>query len=65
MQAIQYVADRLQEQEPDQDVEMMEQDDLMGRLNISTRTHGSKGRKIVSTKFFSIGLSHSWIVKRN
>lgn len=48
MQAIQYVADRLQEQEPDQDVEMMEQDDLLGRLNISTRTSSSRGRKIVS-----------------
>lgn len=47
MQAIQYVADRLQEQEPDQDVEMMEQDDLLGRLNISTRTFGTRGRKIV------------------
>ncbi|KAG8189948.1 hypothetical protein JTE90_009087 [Oedothorax gibbosus] len=51
MQAIQYVADRLQEQEPDQDVEMMEQDDLMGRLNISTRTHGLKGRKITLDNF--------------
>lgn len=47
MNAIQYVSDRLREQDPDQDVEMMEQDDLLGRLNISTRTSGTRGRKIV------------------
>ncbi|XP_054717223.1 RAC serine/threonine-protein kinase-like [Uloborus diversus] len=51
MQAIQYVSDRLQEQEPDTDVEMMEQDDLMGRLNISNRASGSRGRKITLDNF--------------
>ncbi|XP_022244766.1 RAC serine/threonine-protein kinase-like [Limulus polyphemus] len=50
MRAIQYVADKLQ----DQDVEMLDQqgeDSIFEKLNISTRTSANKGRKITLDNF--------------
>ncbi|XP_076360405.1 RAC serine/threonine-protein kinase-like isoform X2 [Tachypleus tridentatus] len=50
MRAIQYVADKLQ----DQDVEMLDQqgeDNIFEKLNISTRTSANKGRKITLDNF--------------
>ncbi|XP_067126460.1 RAC serine/threonine-protein kinase [Centruroides vittatus] len=52
MQSIQFVADRLQDQ--DQDVEMLDQrreDEFRDRFNISTHTYSSRGKKITLDNF--------------
>ncbi|XP_064489532.1 RAC serine/threonine-protein kinase-like [Ornithodoros turicata] len=52
MQAIQYVSDKLQEGDSEQDVEMAEpRDEMRDKFNVSTRTYTSRGNRISLDNF--------------